>query len=95
MRIVIMAHVRFTSALNRFFPNLKDEQFEAASVADLIRAVDQKHPGLADYLVDERGALRKHVNVFIGDRLVTDREALKDEIDDDSRVCIFQALSGG
>ena len=90
-----MAHVRFTSALNRFFPKLEDEHFEAASVAELIQAVDQKHPGLADYLVDERGALRKHVNVFIGDRLVSDRVDLKDEINKDSRVCIFQALSGG
>lgn len=90
-----MAYVRFTSALNRFFPKLEDEKFEASSVAELIRVVDQKHPGLADYLLDERGALRKHVNVFIGDRLVTDRIELMDEIDSDSRVCIFQALSGG
>ena len=90
-----MAHVRFTGALNRYFPKLEDAHFEASSVAELIRVVDLKHPGLADYIVDERGALRKHVNVFIGDRLVTDRVKLMDEIDSDSRVCIFQALSGG
>ena len=90
-----MAHVRFTSALLRFFPGLEDAQFEAGSVAELIRAVDRQYPGLADYLVDERGALRKHVNVFIGDRLVTDRMSLLDPITNESRICIFQALSGG
>jgi molybdopterin converting factor small subunit len=48
-----------------------------------------------DYLVDERGRLRKHVNIFIGDAMVRDRAALSDPIADDAEVFIFQALSGG
>ena len=50
---------------------------------------------LARYIVDERGALRRHVNIFVGDELIYDRDTLSDPVNSDSRVFIFQALSGG
>ena len=90
-----LPHVRFTSALSRFFPDLRDESFAAETVSELVLAVEARHPGLADYLVDEQGALRKHVNVFVGSRMIRDRENLSDPLSDDVEVCIFQALSGG
>lgn len=35
-----------------------------------------RYPGLADYIVDERGTLRKHVNIFIDGTMITDRHTL-------------------
>ena len=61
----------------------------------VVAAVDKQYPGLADYIVDERGALRKHVNIFIGEDLIHDREKLSDAVENTSRVFVFQALSGG
>ena len=90
-----MPHVRFTSALQRFFPTLVDGHFEGKTVADVLTQVEKRFPGLSDYLTDERGALRKHVNVFIGTRMIQDRTRLSDGLADDAEVCIFQALSGG
>jgi molybdopterin synthase sulfur carrier subunit len=90
-----MAQVQFTRHLLRFFPHLRETEIEAATAAEIIRELDRLHPGLADYLVDERGALRKHVNIFIGDDLVRDRDRLSDPVTPESRVYIIQALSGG
>ena len=70
-------------------------ELSAASVAELVRALDQRHPGIAAYLVDDRGALRPHVNVFVDDEMVADRLHLSDELVDGSQVFILQALSGG
>jgi hypothetical protein len=64
-------------------------------VAELVRALDALHPGLAAYLVDERGTLRPHVNIFVDEEVVADRLRLSDPLDDASRVTILQALSGG
>ena len=90
-----MAHVQFTRHLNRFFPGLKEEQVEAATVRELIDELEHRHRGLAAYLVDERGALRLHVNVFVEDVMIRDRQNLTDRLDENSRVYILQALSGG
>jgi hypothetical protein len=90
-----MAKVQFTRHLVRFFPTLQETEIEASTVAEVIAALEQLHPGLADYLVDERGALRKHVNIFIGNALVYDRDTLSDSVGPDCQVHVIQALSGG
>lgn len=91
-----MPSVNFTTHLQRFFPTLKQGTYaDGLTVADVIRSLEQQHPGLAAYIVDERGALRKHVNIFVNDELVIDRERLSDAVDHKTRVFIFQALSGG
>jgi molybdopterin converting factor small subunit len=91
-----MPRVQFTSHLRRFFPDLgQDEEIEATSVAELVVALNDRYPGFADYVVDERGALRQHVNIFVGENLVRDRTRLSDPLDSRSEVFILQALSGG
>lgn len=90
-----MAKVELTNHLKRFFPTLGPETLPAATVAELVRALDGRYPGIAGYLVDERGSLRKHVNIFIDGEMVVDRVSLGDALDERSEVFIAQALSGG
>jgi molybdopterin synthase sulfur carrier subunit len=92
-----MAKVELTKHLFQFFPHLEGKELvvEAATVADVVRGLDAIAPGIAFYLCDERGRLRPHVNVFIGEEAVIDRRELSDRIEADSRVTIMQALSGG
>ena len=91
-----MPSVKFTSHLRRFFPELKDGiRVEGQTVAEVVAALDSRFPGFGDYIVDERGALRRHVNIFIGDTMIDDRQRLLDPVNEDKPVFIFQALSGG
>jgi molybdopterin synthase sulfur carrier subunit len=92
-----MATVELTRHLFTFFPALEGRRIEvdAATVADVIRELDRLAPGIAFYLCDERGRLRLHVNVFVGEERVRDRHRLSDPLAPDARVSIFQALSGG
>ena len=52
-------------------------------------------PAVRSYVLDERGAVRKHVVVFVGDEQIIDRSQQSDAVADDDVVYIFQALSGG
>ena len=90
-----MPRVKFTSHLRRFFPNLKEEEIAGETIAEVITALDQRYPGLASYLIDEQGALRQHVNIFIGNTMIRDRQRLQDPVANDDQLFIFQALSGG
>jgi molybdopterin synthase sulfur carrier subunit len=91
-----MAKVKFTRHLFRYFPDLHNNiNIEGTTVADVITNLDSQYPGLAAYVVDERGVLRKHVNIFLGDDLIHDRQTLSDSVQENDQIYIFQALSGG
>jgi molybdopterin converting factor small subunit len=91
-----MPAVKFTTHLEKFFPGVtKGVSVEAHTVAEVVSQLDQRFPGLAAYLVDEQGALRKHVNIFVDDNLIHDRQHLTDPLTAANRIYIFQALSGG
>ena len=90
-----MPTVRFTPNLKRFFPDLQTIEVEANTVAEVVTQVNQRWEGLADYIVDEHGRLRKHVNIFLGEDQIHDEESLSDALNSDSKVFIMQALSGG
>ena len=90
-----MPHVQFTRHLSVHFPDLQDFEVEGSTLAEVVAALDRRQPGLAAYLVDDRGALRPHVNLFINDELLRDRAALSDPVGTADRVFVMQALSGG
>lgn len=93
-----MSRVKFTRHLVRFFPELNDQlsfEIEGATVLELLKNLDKQFPGLSDYIVDEHGRLRKHVNIFINKSMITDREQLSDVVTPADEIYIFQALSGG
>jgi len=91
-----MPRARFTSHLQKFFPALQQNiRVEGASAAEIVAALDRRYPGLASYIVDERGALRKHVNIFVDQEMISDRLRLQDAVGEDQVVFIMQALSGG
>lgn len=89
--------VELTRHLFSFFPQLEGKALvvEAATVADVLREMEKLAPGFAFYVCDERGRLRTHVNIFIGEEPISDRGRLSDPVSPNARVFILQALSGG
>lgn len=90
-----MADVRYTDHLRRFFPDLAAGIVPGETVRDVIDELERRHPGFASFVIDEAGRLRRHVNVFVGDEPVGDREKLTDRVGPEQRMFILQALSGG
>jgi hypothetical protein len=86
-----------TPHLYRFFPQLENRTITvpAGSVTEVLHAVNAIAPCFTDYVLDEQGALRRHVNLSINNTVVIDRKTLSDRVPDDATVFIFQALSGG
>jgi len=90
-----MPKVNFTYALKRFYPDLVSQQISASTVQEVVQILNDHYPGLKDYLVDEQGRLRKHVNIFVGNKLIQDKIDLSDPVEQNDEVFIMQALSGG
>ncbi len=92
-----MAVVEMTRHLYRFFPQLENRRVtvSAGSVAEVVAAVNQIAPGFSDYLIDEQGALRRHVHMAINDKVIIDRKQLRDYVAEEDTLFVFQALTGG
>jgi len=92
-----MPKVELTRHLFTFFPHLegRDITVEATTLREVVSEMEKIAPGFSFYVCDERGRLRTHVNMFIGEERAQDRTALSDPVGPDSQVFIMQALSGG
>jgi sulfur-carrier protein len=89
-----MPRVSFTSALARHVA-CPPREVAGTTVRTALDAALAANPGLRPYVLDEQGALRKHITVFIGSEVVQDRTTLSEPVAADAQIHVMQALSGG
>jgi len=65
------------------------------TAGDALAAAFALHPGLRDRVVDEQGRIRQHVNVFVGQDNIRDRDGLRTPLRDGDEVSILASVSGG
>jgi molybdopterin synthase sulfur carrier subunit len=65
------------------------------TVGQLLDRLERQHPGLIGRVRDERGAVRRHVNVFVGAEHVRELGGLETTLDGRQTVSILPAVSGG
>lgn len=66
-----------------------------ASVREALAALGARHPGVLDRVLTERGELRPHVNVFVGEENSRFIGGLDAPVPDGSTLMILAAISGG
>lgn len=66
-----------------------------ATVSTVIDALAVTHPSVARRLRDEAGALRRHVNVFVGADNIRDLDGADTVVPDGAEVMLLPAVSGG
>lgn len=89
-----MPTIEFTPHLKRHL-DCPDGQASGETLADALEHVFRNHPRLRGYLLDDQGAIRQHVAIFVDNRLVRDRSRLDIALRSDSKIHVMQALSGG
>jgi sulfur-carrier protein len=89
-----MPTVAFTRALERFL-EAPSAEVDGCTVGEALAAVFVSRPALRGYVLDDQGALRRHVAVYVNGRLVGDRVRLSDPVGAGDEIYVFQALSGG
>lgn len=89
-----MARITFTQNLTRHVdcPAL---DVPGATVREALERYFAEHPRVRGYVLDDQGALRRHVVIFLDGEQVRDRAGLGEPISDTSSIYVMQALSGG
>ena len=84
--------VRLPPALVSLFPgSMAQVELHAATVAELIAALDDRWPGMRDRLADSTPRVRRHINIFVDG----ERSALETQLHPGAKVFIITAISGG
>lgn len=65
---------------------------EGATVGEVLADLERRYPGIRFRMVDEQGAIRRHIRLFAAGEPV---RALEAALPPDSELLIVQALSGG
>lgn len=89
-----MAHLSFTPNLARHVA-CPDADIAAATMAQLLELYFNQWPEVRNYVLDDQGAVRKHIMVLVDGLNLRDRRQLSDALQAESEVFVFQALSGG
>jgi sulfur-carrier protein len=87
--------IRIPTPLRRFTDNKDIVDVQAATVRAAIDALEAQHPGIKDRLCDERGALRRFVNVYYRDEDIRFLDNIDTKLDDGSELSIVPAIAGG
>jgi molybdopterin synthase sulfur carrier subunit len=86
--------VSFTPALRRFL-DAPTVSVPGTTAGEALAAVFAARPALRGYVLDDQGALRRHVNVYVRNEPVRDRIRLSDPVGPDDEIYVLQALTGG
>ncbi|MBI4718820.1 MAG: MoaD/ThiS family protein [Planctomycetes bacterium] len=89
-----MVRVSFTANLQRHVA-CPPRTVEGCTVREALAAVFAENTRAAGYVLDEHGALRRHMIVFVNGEAIQDRATLSDPVADGAEVYVMQALSGG
>ncbi|WP_028225739.1 MoaD/ThiS family protein [Paraburkholderia ferrariae] len=89
-----MPRIHFAASIQRHVAT-PEREIDAHTLGEALEAVFAAQPRLRGYILDDQGALRKHLAVFVDGRPVHDRQHLSDALGERSQVHVIQALSGG
>ena len=86
-----MAVVHLREPLKRLAGNRSQHTIEGASVRELLAELERANPETRGWILDESGALRRHINVYVnGERGQQDTR-----VGDGDRIDVLPAISGG
>jgi molybdopterin converting factor small subunit len=66
-------------------------ELEGGTVVDLLRALEFHHPDIQGWILDERGRIRRHINVFVGG----ERGEEETTVTPGDRIEVLPAITGG
>jgi molybdopterin synthase sulfur carrier subunit len=86
-----MPLVRLRGPLKRLAGDRSEHTIEGASVGELLLELERAHPAASGWILDERGIVRRHINVFVNG----ERGGQDTSVGQDDEIDVLPAISGG
>jgi molybdopterin synthase sulfur carrier subunit len=87
--------VRIPTQLRELSGGAAEISADTGTVGEVLAALDGAHPGFAERLFDDKGELRRFVNVFVADEDIRFLDGIATPVADGQTVSIVPAVAGG
>jgi len=87
--------IRVPTQLRALAGGASEVRVEAAKVSEALKVLDAQHAGFAERLFDDKGDLRRFVNVFVADEDIRFMQGVDTPLADGAVVSIIPAVAGG
>ena len=87
--------VRVPTILRTYTGGESEVSATGATLAEVLDDLDASYPGIKARILDDNGALRRFVNVYVGDEDVRFAGGLEAPVPDGAKVSIIPAVAGG
>jgi sulfur-carrier protein len=83
--------VRLRAPLSELAGGNRELELEGSTVAEVLKALEQRHPDVRGWILDEHGQIREHINVFVNREYGREDTAVLES----DRLHVLPAISGG
>jgi len=83
--------VRLRAPLSELAGGRRELELEGATVGEVLLALEREHPDMKGWILDERGLIREHINVFVNKEYGREDTAVGAQ----DRLHVLPAISGG
>jgi molybdopterin converting factor small subunit len=90
-----MAKIRIPTSLRSFTRNQQEVTAGGATVGEVLRQLDKSFPGIGPRLLDDKGAVRRYVNIFLNDEDIRFLQELDTPVKDADSITLIPAIAGG
>ena len=90
-----MVKVRIPTPLRPLTQGKGEVEAQASTVLEMIENLNSTHPGLRDRLCDEKGELRRFVNIYVNEQDIRFLKGKETTLRDGDEVSIVPAIAGG
>jgi molybdopterin synthase sulfur carrier subunit len=87
--------VRIPTPLRKLTNNEEVVEVSAATISDAISELQTRYPGIKERLVDESGAVRRFVNVYVNEEDIRFLQNQQTSLKDGDEISIIPAIAGG
>jgi molybdopterin converting factor small subunit len=87
--------VRVPTILRPYTDGSAEVSVEGSTLTEVLEALEAAHPGIRARVLDDDGALRRFVNVYVGEEDVRFTEGLDTPTPAGATVSIIPAVAGG
>ena len=90
-----MAMIKIPTPLRTYTQNKEEVSAAGSTVGEVLKNLEKSFPGIGARLMDEKGALRRYVNVFHNDEDIRFLKSLDTPVTDADKLSIIPAIAGG
>lgn len=87
--------VRIPTILRTYTKDQSQVTADGETLTDVLESLESSYPGIKARVVDEQGALRRFVNIYVAEEDVRFSQGLQTPTPDGTQVSIIPAVAGG